>query len=756
MQDKPAFALFMEMRTGKTATILAEFGELVTRGELNRLLVVAPAGVYRTWEVDAAKHLHPRFRSRVQIERWESKASRQTKNELKRFVAGNNQPKIFLVNIEALSTVMFVRELVAEFLQKAPTMMVIDECFVAGTQVATPFGLRAIETFQPGDLVSSSNGPVRVKRLLRKQSQVLVKVKLADGKLLTVTPNHPFFTELGWIPAHALKGRYVYGMEDVRVLLETVSSEPSSEAESVLRQILLSEMAHAATASSGSGVHAGTIAQDYSGESRERDSSRWQSRLERGTEIGIHEAEAARSASEVRSPATAAWRQRSALAEAAGVDAGGDGFDLDCGTRHRIGREAARLSNLLQSRSRVPSEETGDRVRWQQPPGTQSEGSEKGCQARGTRVDSVTIEEHRDPVDVFDLELEGCPHFCVEEAALVHNSTTIKSHIAARTRFCLTAAPHARRRRILSGLPTPQSPLDIFTQFAFLDPNILGYGTFKPFQYRYAIMKQLPIGPGGRMVQTVAGYQRLDELRAKVKPYAYRVRLDECYDLPPKMYSRRDIELTEEQVRAYAELKAFAVAVLEKTERVTATIVLTQLLRLHQILAGQTKSDDGNVVRLPENRTAETLSVLEEHTGKAIIWVAYHEDVLKLTEVLTQRYGRGAVARFWGGNADTREAEEKEFLTEPKCRFMIATAASGGRGRTWSVASLMIFYQNTFSLEHRLQSEERAQAVGKINSVGIVDLVARDTVEDKILDALRNKRHLSNEMTGDAWKKWVA
>jgi SNF2 family DNA or RNA helicase len=452
----------MEMRTGKTATILAEFGELVTRGELNRLLVVAPAGVYRTWEVDAAKHLHPRFRSRVQIERWESKASRQTKNQLKRFVAGNNQPKIFLVNIEALSTVTFVRELVAEFLQKAPTMMVIDE------------------------------------------------------------------------------------------------------------------------------------------------------------------------------------------------------------------------------------------------------------------------------------------------------STTIKSHTAARTRFCLTAAPHARRRRILSGLPTPQSPLDIFTQFAFLDPNILGYGTFKPFQYRYAVMKQLPIGPGGRMVQTVAGYQRLDELRAKVKPHAYRVRLDECYDLPPKMYSRRDIELTEEQVRAYAELKAFAVAVLEKTERVTATIVLTQLLRLHQILAGQTKSDDGNVVRLPENRTAETLSVLEEHTGKAIIWVAYHEDVLKLTEVLTQRYGRGAVARFWGGNADTREAEEKQFLTEPKCRFMIATAASGGRGRTWSVASLMIFYQNTFSLEHRLQSEERAQAVGKINSVGIVDLVARDTVEDKILDALRNKRQLSNEMTGDAWKKWVA
>ena len=308
-------------------------------------------------------------------------------------------------------------------------------------------------------------------------------------------------------------------------------------------------------------------------------------------------------------------------------------------------------------------------------------------------------------------------------------------------------------------MPSPQSPLDLYAQCYFLDPRILGYGSFAKFQERYAITRKMPVQDRfgrNRMIDIVAGYRDLDHLSGKIKPYAYRVRLADCYDLPPKLYLRRDIALTEEQTHAYTELVTYATAILENAERVTATMVLTQLLRLHQIVAGHTRSDTGAEVHIPENKTAELLSVLEGHRGKAIVWVAYDADVRKLTAVLTKAYGAGSVARFWGGNAADREAEEKEFLNNPKCRFMIATAASGGRGRTWSVADLMIYYQNTFSLEHRMQSEERAQAVGKQQSIAYVDLVARDTVEEKILGALRDKMDLSDAITGDKWRKWVA
>jgi hypothetical protein len=338
---------------------------------------------------------------------------------------------------------------------------------------------------------------------------------------------------------------------------------------------------------------------------------------------------------------------------------------------------------------------------------------------------------------------------------VIDESTTIKNPTAARTKFCIEIAPLAQKRRVLSGLPSPQSPLDVFSQFDFLGRGLLGYPKYTAFRNRYAVIQRKPYGPGGRLIDVVVGYQNLEELKESMRPYVYRIKLDECYDLPPKMYIRRDVALTLEQQAIYEEMKAFAVAQLNSVERVTATIALTQMLRLHQILSGHTMSDDGNIVDVPENKTEEMMAILENTSGKAIIWVAYDETVKRVVHVLENVYGKGSVARFWGGNRDTREDEEKQFKTNDACRFMVATASAGGRGRTWDIAKTVIYYANTFSLEHRMQSEERPQAVGKTESVGVFDLVARGSIEDKILDALRSKIKLSDAVTGDGWREWV-
>jgi SNF2 family DNA or RNA helicase len=138
-----------------------------------------------------------------------------------------------------------------------------------------------------------------------------------------------------------------------------------------------------------------------------------------------------------------------------------------------------------------------------------------------------------------------------------------------------------------------------------------------------------------------------------------------------------------------------------------------------------------------------------------VIWAAYGANVKRITKAIQKVYGEDSVANFWGGNAANREAEEAAFKKLSNCRFMVATAAAGGRGRTWDVADTVIYYSNTFSLEHRMQSEERTQAVGKTKSVGIFDLRCPGTVEDKIIDALRNKIELSNAITGDQWREWI-
>jgi len=337
----------------------------------------------------------------------------------------------------------------------------------------------------------------------------------------------------------------------------------------------------------------------------------------------------------------------------------------------------------------------------------------------------------------------------------VDESTTIKEPRSKRTKFLVQKiAPRARVRRILSGLPTPQSPLDIYSQFNFLQPEKpLGFSSFVSFRSRYAITRRQQMG--ARWIDLVVGYRFQDELAERIRDHSYRVTLEDCYDLPESTYQVREVSLTEEQGRLYREMRDRAVAVLETEERVSASLVITQLLRMHQILSGVAVDEAGKLHAIPEHRTQELLSLLEEYDGKAVIWCAYDASVRGVSQALEKKYGEGSVARFWGGNPSTREEEEARFKTFSRCRFMVATAAAGGRGRTWDAASLTVYHSNTHNLEHRSQSEERVKGVGKVQPALYVDMVSPGTVDEKILKALRGKMDLASLLTGDAWRSWV-
>jgi SNF2 family DNA or RNA helicase len=336
----------------------------------------------------------------------------------------------------------------------------------------------------------------------------------------------------------------------------------------------------------------------------------------------------------------------------------------------------------------------------------------------------------------------------------IDESTTVKNPTAKRTKFIVSqVAPLSLYRRILSGLPTPQSPLDAFSQFEFLDRRILGFKNFYAFRERFAIMRKIRVG--GREVKIVVGYRDTDALAKMIEPYSFRRRLEDVYDLPPKMYSTRKVEMTKEQRRVYEDLKKYATVKLESEDHVTATLVITQMLKLHQVLCGHVADENGVIHPVPEKRTDELLELLGEYDGKAIVWVSYDWDVTKVHQALEKEYGEGSAARFWGGNRMTREEEERRFREDPRCRFMVATPAAGGRGRMWAVADLVVYYSSTADLEHRSQSEERPQAVGKEKSVAYVDFVCEGTVEEKILKSLRSKIDLASQITGDDWREWV-
>lgn len=339
-----------------------------------------------------------------------------------------------------------------------------------------------------------------------------------------------------------------------------------------------------------------------------------------------------------------------------------------------------------------------------------------------------------------------------ETMLAVDESTTIKGG-SKRTKAILKMAPTATARRIATGLITPRSPMDLFHQFAFLDWRILGYQSFYAFRARYAVMRRVDFG--GRKFDMIVGFRNLEELQRKIAPYSYRVLKSDCLDLEPKTYESRDVELTEEQRKLYRELRDYATAELDNERYVTTTSVLTQITRLQQIACGYTRDDEGDVHDVPSNRIGVMLDVLRDHEGKAVIWTTSVHLLHKIYRAIEKEFGDASCAAFWGGNKNTRGEDERRFLGDRGCRFLVATEDAGARGNTWNAATLVVYFDNDYDLELRSQSEDRCHRRGQENKVTYVDLIARNTVDVKIIRALRRKIDMATIITGENYREWL-
>jgi SNF2 family DNA or RNA helicase len=364
-------------------------------------------------------------------------------------------------------------------------------------------------------------------------------------------------------------------------------------------------------------------------------------------------------------------------------------------------------------------------------------------------------------VNIEAIGVEGLPKALVEFAsqrrsyAVIDESTIIKNYKAQRTKFILrNIKPITKVRRILSGLPAPRDPLDLYCQFAFLDQRILRCSNFFEFRARYAIMRKILVGR--RTVDIVVGFHSsgIEEIAQLIQPHSHRVQLSDIVKLPVS-YERLEVEMTPRQRALYATLKKEAIAELAEGSFVTGAMVITRMLRLHQILMGYVMDSQGELREIEENRTQALLDLLEEYDGKAIIWVSYDYSIKKVGAALEKAYGKEAVAYFWGGNSGTRELDDKRFATNPDCRFMLATPGAGGRGRKWDVANLVVYYSNTDNLEHRDQSEERAKDMAKEAKTVYFDLVVPGTVDESFIRAIRDKINLAGAVVGDDFREWL-
>jgi SNF2 family DNA or RNA helicase len=336
----------------------------------------------------------------------------------------------------------------------------------------------------------------------------------------------------------------------------------------------------------------------------------------------------------------------------------------------------------------------------------------------------------------------------------IDESTTIKSHTSARSKNTEKVGIGARYRRIMTGSPVTKSPMDLYQQCAFLSDDCLNIHSYYAFQARYAVVVERHLA--SHSFKQVVGYRHLDELKLMLDTFSFRVKKEECFDLPDKVFLRRDVELTPEQRRAYDQMVQAALVTLEQGMTTTAN-VLTQIMRLQQIVCGHITLDNGDLIPLKNNRLDELLAAIEESDGKIIIWAYFRHDIEAIQLALAKTYGMSSVETYYGDTPAEKRSEIVDRFQDPNSdlRFFVGQPRTGGYGLTLTEAHTMIYYSNGYDLEVRLQSEARIDRYGQKHKMTYIDLTSPNTVDEKIVEALQKKMDIANLILGEHAKEWI-
>lgn len=346
---------------------------------------------------------------------------------------------------------------------------------------------------------------------------------------------------------------------------------------------------------------------------------------------------------------------------------------------------------------------------------------------------------------------------------IIDESTDIKSPSSARTRTligyrgALGFAEMAPVRRIATGTPSPQGPFDLYSQFKFLDKDFWAdLGSFRGFKHYFGVFDKGYNGRTGREYDELVEYKNIEELNQRISKFSYRVLRKDCFDLPPQVFAKKPFDLSVEQRRMYETLKEEFILELDGGEEITADMAIVRLTRLQQIASNFLPSETGELVRLSEkdNRLEALAELLEqERTVQSIIWYRFQENGRQITE-LAERMGMSCV-RYDGTVKEVQREKNKKRFMAGEAQLFIGNPSVGGRGLDLWMAHNSVYYTNSFNLEHRLQSQDRTENKKRAHSVGVHDLIALDTVDERIVQALRAKQDIASMIVGDQLREWL-
>lgn len=299
---------------------------------------------------------------------------------------------------------------------------------------------------------------------------------------------------------------------------------------------------------------------------------------------------------------------------------------------------------------------------------------------------------------------------------------------------------------ILTGTPITNSPLDFFSQYKFLDENIFG-GSFYSFRSKYAII-------GGFQNHQIVGYKHLDELVEKAHKIAYRIRIDDAVELPEFVEEIRPVKLEKEAQKIYDSIDRDSYAELMMGE-ITTRNVLTRLLRLSQCTGGFIRNDDGDYIQPVSKAKLEALEDIVdecvEQDKKVVVFARFVPEIDAISKMLTKKNIGHAIIK---GDVKDRAEQVDAFQNNPDVKVFIGQLQTTGMGLTLTAGTVCVYYSLDFSFANYEQSRARVRRIGQTKRGVYIHLVAKNTIDEKVMAALKQKADVSKLLVDD-YKKII-
>ena len=343
--------------------------------------------------------------------------------------------------------------------------------------------------------------------------------------------------------------------------------------------------------------------------------------------------------------------------------------------------------------------------------------------------------------------MENVPEVLVLDE--LHKIKDIKSKRTKNLRdisYAMEKLP-VKHRYGLTGTPVLNSEMDLFSQFLVLDAGKTFGTNFFQFRGTYFRDRNAYMPKSRHFPDFVAKDGTINKLKEKIAAISAEAKKSECLDLPELVRQSYEVEMSTEQKKAYEDMKKDFIAFVGSGVA-TAQLALTKALRLQQILSGFITLEDGSHHVFKENPRADSLEELIVDIApnqKTIIWSIFHQDYHTIEDILKRNK---IEYRTLTGLTKDKQKEIDEFQNDPNVRVIVASQMAGGTGVNLTAASCMIYYSRSYSLEHDMQSEARAHRGGSEihSSITRIDLLARGTVDEIVLQALREKKNLAESI----------